>query len=418
MKKFYSAVLLFVGLIGAGYKLDAQTYVTVPAGGDIVNASTWVGGVQPPLHSVCNNCTIYINGPVVDNLYDINFAGNSTIYITNGSTLVVNAWVELGGNTAVIVESNALLVVNDEIDLSGNAYVQLSDGSAAVNANNDGTYTGGTSNPITGPIQTGDITYSGIYVNARGAYASTNPTDYNFVLSQYGVGNPLGYFINNYTINCSGVLGCATGVINGPAKTVFDVTYNTTLFEVSAPLPVTLVKFTAQAISNQSVLVSWTTAQETNSSYYNVERSADGANWVSLGNVNAKGFSNVATDYTFNDKAPLSGTSYYRLKMVDRDASFKYSKVIPVTIAGNTQALVIYSNPFVDQIRLKVNVGGADNLNLILTDMQGRTYLTQSYQAQPGDNFINLQPVGAAAGLYMLSIQGNTYSQTVKIMKQ
>ncbi|MDP4214198.1 MAG: T9SS type A sorting domain-containing protein, partial [Bacteroidota bacterium] len=60
----------------------------------------------------------------------------------------------------------------------------------------------------------------------------------------------------------------------------------------------------------------------------------------------------------------------------------------------------------------------SQNLTLTVSDIIGKTYLKQSYNAQAGDNLINLVPNGAAGGMYVLHIQGDTYEQTVKLVKQ
>jgi hypothetical protein len=52
-----------------------------------------------------------------------------------------------------------------------------------------------------------------------------------------------------------------------------------------------------------------------------------------------------------------------------------------------------------------------------VTDMLGKVYLTQSVKARSGDNFINLNPVGAA-GLYILHVQGRGLDRMVKLVKQ
>jgi hypothetical protein len=68
---------------------------------------------------------------------------------------------------------------------------------------------------------------------------------------------------------------------------------------------------------------------------------------------------------------------------------------------------------------LKVNVTRPQNLVMTVSDMLGRTYINQSYQAQLGDNFVNLQPnVVGGGGMYILRIHGDTYDQTVKLEKQ
>jgi len=179
-----------------------------------------------------------------------------------------------------------------------------------------------------------------------------------------------------------------------------------------------LVQFLATRNDDGTIKVSWATSQEQNASHYDVERSGDQSGWTALGTVNAKGYSSTTTNYTFTDKSPLDGTGYYRLKMVDLDAKFTYSKTVSVTADKSSVPLVIYNNPFTDQIRLKVNVSRLQNLNLTVSDMLGRTYINQSYQAQPGDNFVNLQPNAGGSGMYILRIQGDSYNQTVKLEKQ
>jgi Secretion system C-terminal sorting domain len=183
-------------------------------------------------------------------------------------------------------------------------------------------------------------------------------------------------------------------------------------------LPVQLVQFLANKNDDGSVKVIWSTSQEQNSDYYDVERSGDQAVWSSIGTVKAKGFSSTTSNYFLTDKSPLSGTGYYRLKMVDLDGKFVYSKTVTVTTENSSVPLVVYSNPFSDQIRLKINLSRPQNLMMTVSDMQGKTYITQSYQAQSGDNFVNIQPSLTSSGMYILKIQGDTYNQTIKLEKQ
>jgi hypothetical protein len=69
-------------------------------------------------------------------------------------------------------------------------------------------------------------------------------------------------------------------------------------------------------------------------------------------------------------------------------------------------------------IRTRVHVSRAQNLVLTVTDMVGRTYISQNYPAQAGNNYINLQPNAGSSGMYILRIHGDSYDQTVKIEKQ
>lgn len=91
-------------------------------------------------------------------------------------------------------------------------------------------------------------------------------------------------------------------------------------------LPVSLLDFAAVKNGEQSLL-KWTTSSEANSSHMDIERSADGRAFAKIGKVEAAGYSHENRDYNFIDAKPLSGSNYYRLKLVDRDGSFTYSHV-------------------------------------------------------------------------------------------
>ncbi len=94
------------------------------------------------------------------------------------------------------------------------------------------------------------------------------------------------------------------------------------------PLPVQLVSFTAEPVAG-AVALRWRTAQEVNAARYEVERSADGLLFAPLSQQPARG----AGTYAATDKA-RPGTQYYRLRLVDADASFSYSPVAVVNGAA------------------------------------------------------------------------------------
>ena len=85
-----------------------------------------------------------------------------------------------------------------------------------------------------------------------------------------------------------------------------------------APLPVALSTFYGKAMNN-TVVLEWQTASEENTESFILERSVDGRNdFIEIGNVEAKGFSNETQNYKFEDRAPLE-MAYYRLKVMDFD---------------------------------------------------------------------------------------------------
>lgn len=108
-------------------------------------------------------------------------------------------------------------------------------------------------------------------------------------------------------------------------------------------LPVVLTSFTGNE-ENGAAHLRWQTAQEVNSNTFEIEHSSDGTVWTKAGSVKAAGNNTFASNYSFIHSSPAQGKNYYRLKMIDMDASWELSKAILITI--NEQAGIrIYPVP-------------------------------------------------------------------------
>ncbi|MFI5195192.1 MAG: T9SS type A sorting domain-containing protein [Chitinophagales bacterium] len=439
MKKFYLLILTVV-FLSFSLVTQAQVYSSIlsnPSFYTLDDGRFWQGGVAPT--NPCTGCTITINANVTvvpDNhtssdpvdaagapaLNDVKLNG-CTLRVNGNVTLTINTYIEFFDTQVVIgsdASTSATLVLNDQADLNGTSTVQLGNINCAINTNNTGTAPLFTPNPIHGP----HADFFSPATKSAGIFGIFTPADvngytYSYTLNGNGIGKSAKQFNTKYLINCDGATTnvCAAGWVYGPALTSLDPTYGV-IFGQSATLPVVLVQFLATKNPDATIKLSWATAQEINSSSFDVERSADQGSWEKIGSVKAKGYASTTSNYTFTDQFPLAGNGYYRLKMIDLDGKYEYSKVVFVTSDNISQPLVVYSNPFSDQIRVKVNVDRSQNLTLVVSDLIGKTYLKQSYHAQAGDNLINLAPTGAASGMYVLHIEGNTYDQTVKLAKQ
>ena len=347
------------------------------------------------------------------NQNDVVFNGG-IIGVFNNSNLSINTKTELNGATLLMGNNpttTETLFINDQLFLDPTASVQLANATTTVNALNT------TNNPVVGTFTFGTFTIAGIYTVRTAVEGPAGSTDLTLT-GQTNSRYDFGFSEDPYMLNCTAL--CGTGLVFGPASTQYQPLPNDFYgFGPAATLPVVLAQFIASRQSDGTVKLSWTTSQEVNAGYYDVERSGDQTGWAKIGSVKAKGNSSIATDYYLIDNLPLDGTGYYRLKMVDLDGKFVYSKTVAVTADDNAVPLVIYNNPFTDMIRLKVNVSRAQNLNLTVSDILGKTYLRQSIQAQAGDNLVNLQPaVIGGSGMYILRITGDSYNQTAKIEKQ
>ncbi len=123
----------------------------------------------------------------------------------------------------------------------------------------------------------------------------------------------------------------------------------------SGTLPLTLTDFTA-TYQSKAVHLAWQTEQEINTSYFDIERSIDAINFSKIGGVAAKENSNVLANYSFTDNAlpfvnGLQQTLEYRLKMIDKDGHFTYSKIVAISFSAST-SIKITPNPAKNILRI------------------------------------------------------------------
>lgn len=175
-------------------------------------------------------------------------------------------------------------------------------------------------------------------------------------------------------------------------------------------LPVTLVDFQVRRVENSTVL-SWQTSEEKNSDFFEILQSEDAKKWSVLGTVNAANTSNSKKDYSFDDKIERFGMQYYRLRMVDTDGSFAYSKIQSIRLASGG-LISAYPNPAVD----KITIGSKEVLASVkMTDLTGRQFLELS-KPQPGQE-VSLK--NYPAGTYLVKVEtASGKTQVIKVIKQ
>ncbi|MBR2194580.1 MAG: T9SS type A sorting domain-containing protein [Salinivirgaceae bacterium] len=145
-----------------------------------------------------------------------------------------------------------------------------------------------------------------------------------------------------------------TGLVSDNSITTQDAVSSYSAFTFGAknqdpdinPLPVTFAAFTGRQDGN-SIVLEWATASENNNNYFEIERSVDGVNYVTIGYVDGAGDSNALLGYQFTDNAPEQGQLYYRLSQVDFDGAREYAdKVVTVLYTGSEiEKLTIVPNP-------------------------------------------------------------------------
>ena len=160
------------------------------------------------------------------------------------------------------------------------------------------------------------------------------------------------------------------------------------------PLPIELTNFKASKSGNQSLLA-WTTSSESDNQHFAIERSKDGKNFKEIGIVNSKGASYEKQDYTFIDPTPAKGFNYYRLKQVDFNGKYDYSKVEMVALKGFAEVM-LYPNPAKESITIETSA--TDKHDVKIMDYMGRIWLSKTLE-----NDVNqLNIASLPKGLYFL----------------
>lgn len=121
-------------------------------------------------------------------------------------------------------------------------------------------------------------------------------------------------------------------------------------------LPVIFEYFTAQKQGDNTAIIQWKTATESNTAYFDVERSTDAVNFEKVGTVQALGSPSLGMIYGFTDNHPAKGINYYRLKQVDKDNLFTYTPSRMLKFGEEASGIVkYYPNPTSGVLNIEVS---------------------------------------------------------------
>lgn len=186
-------------------------------------------------------------------------------------------------------------------------------------------------------------------------------------------------------------------------------------------LPVSLLGFTAQ-LKDDDVLLQWKTADEINFSYYEVETSPTGVSFTPIIKITPSGGAgDKQYEWLHSSAANLrSGKLYCRLKLVDNDGRFTYSRIIIVSLENAAQRILNVSpNPFVDQFSIYLNLPGKRLLNIQLTDMSGAVILQKKVTAERGFSSVPVSALdGLSKGSYLLTVVYEEEIYRYKLLKK
>ncbi len=188
----------------------------------------------------------------------------------------------------------------------------------------------------------------------------------------------------------------------------------------ATPLPVELNLFTA-SVNQNSVKLNWITATEVNNYGFEVEKSEAGgmnSEWKTIGFVKGHGNSNSPKEYSFVDTKVSTGKYLYRLKQIDNNGQFEYSKNVEVSFMKPNEFKLEqnYPNPFNPSTTIRFNLPEASAVKIILYNILGQELriLVNEFK-ESGVNTINFDASGLNSGMYIYKIEAGNFVQARKM---
>ena len=174
---------------------------------------------------------------------------------------------------------------------------------------------------------------------------------------------------------------------------------------VDSALPLRLISFsgTQEATANK---LTWETADEVNTKSFELESSKDGRNFLKVATIDA--VSTGDNSYGYTDYRSYKGITYYRLKMIDIDGSFTYSRIISLSRDGKG-SINLFPNPAADWLNLSLD-NNLINSEASLYNTSGR--LLQTIKITSGDQPVNVKTL--PTGIYIIKFKDGTSGSFVK----
>ena len=184
-------------------------------------------------------------------------------------------------------------------------------------------------------------------------------------------------------------------------------------------IPVELISFEGE-VEDDKIILSWSTGSELNNLGFYVEKSYDKLNWETIGFINGKGTTTEISYYNFIDNKPLNREINYRLRQVDFDGTFKYSKII--TVHFNNYPLTFelfqnFPNPFNPSTTIKYHLPKDGFVTLKIFDILGREIKTLvNEQKSAGRYEVNFNAASLASGVYIYRMEADDFNSVRKLL--
>jgi hypothetical protein len=306
--------------------------------------------------------------------------------------------------TSAIAVAGSLTAAFIPVD-PGSAGLPLNDGGTSiVNVGAEGYWSINSGDGLSGGIYSLDLTADGFngVTNVSTLRLIKRATDGNWILQ--GSNSPGTGTTSTPVVHRTGMSGFSEFGVGGANDN---------------PLPVELSSFSA-IIKNGEVILKWRTDTEVNNYGFEVHKSeinSPKSEWTQIGFVQGNGNSNSPKEYSFIDEKVKTGKYSYRLKQIDTDGNFEYSKIIEVNIElpAEYELSQNYPNPFNPSTTIRFTIPEPGNVKLIVYNIIGeQIYELMNEYKEAGGHTISFNASGLNSGIYIYKLESNGHVETKK----
>ena len=178
------------------------------------------------------------------------------------------------------------------------------------------------------------------------------------------------------------------------------------------PLPVELSSFVS-VINGNNVTLKWTTSTETNNAGFDIERSSANSAWAKVGTVSGNGTTSTPHNYSYTDRAVVSGKYSYRLKQTDFNGNYEYHNLgneVNVGLPEKYNLSQNYPNPFNPSTRIDYDLPADGKVAIRLFDISGKEVAVLVNEVKTaGYHTIDFNASNLSSGVYFysISVEGN-----------
>ena len=179
--------------------------------------------------------------------------------------------------------------------------------------------------------------------------------------------------------------------------------------------PVNWLTFTGSRTERNTVQLNWSTANEVNNSYYEIERGTNDLEFASIGKIDAGTRPGTVQQYFYNDLRPVQGVNYYRLKQYDKDGRFTYSAIVKVVIDKKGAGFVVYPNPATDVATVRL-LNDMNEVTVRLNNALGQVVYQRTLGAVKSGQEIKIPVKNLGTGIFNISLINENGKNTQKLV--